>query len=254
MIRNGTKSRTRCGSFPGNDESAQRLAVSVGFGQSDGRASTGAGELVDLYGPATAATTIAQRMRTFCLHKFPLTFVSSVFAVLIIVSRWVPYDPSPASPVFSGSLQRATDTRPRKVLVPQKAALSNSTFNAQTAVGGSVRVKAPNSAFRRLQVGPNEVDYIASDVTIRQFRPNSAQQPSRGGYKEVDRGTDVTIRYFPTKPAAVSQNAACVNRGAASIPPDACHESGPASATKALSPDWRMSRTAMDSTLTSTPR
>jgi len=50
--------------------------------------------------------------------------------------------------------------------------------------------------FRRVQVSPNEVDYLAEDVTIRRFTVTSAPAPIRSGVREVNFGDDVTVRYF----------------------------------------------------------
>ena len=50
--------------------------------------------------------------------------------------------------------------------------------------------------FRRVQVSPNEVDYLAEDVTVRHFTVSSAQPPIRSGVREVNFGDDVTVRYF----------------------------------------------------------
>jgi hypothetical protein len=55
---------------------------------------------------------------------------------------------------------------------------------------------APLFGFRRIQVAPNEVDYVAEDVTIRTFRPTSKARRVRSGNKQVNIGDDVTIRYF----------------------------------------------------------
>jgi hypothetical protein len=66
---------------------------------------------------------------------------------------------------------------------------------------------APTSAFRRVQVGPNEVDYIAEDVTIRDFTIRPARRPTRVSNRQVNIGEDVTIRYFSNKPTADSQPA-----------------------------------------------
>ena len=59
--------------------------------------------------------------------------------------------------------------------------------------------------FRRVRIGPNEVDYIADDVTIRHFEIRSAKPLiRRGTEKEITFGDDVTIRYFANAPALVS--------------------------------------------------
>jgi len=61
--------------------------------------------------------------------------------------------------------------------------------------------KAAWSAFKRVRVGQNEVDYIAEDVTVRYFTDESASQGMRVRYKQVDFGEDVTVRYFAPKPS-----------------------------------------------------
>jgi len=62
---------------------------------------------------------------------------------------------------------------------------------------------APSGAFRRVRIGPNEVDYIAQDVTIRHFT-NSQTRP-QGNVKLVNIGDDVTVRYFSNDAASTSQ-------------------------------------------------
>jgi hypothetical protein len=61
--------------------------------------------------------------------------------------------------------------------------------------------KAARSAFNRVRVGQNEVDYIAEDVTIRYFTHEPASQRMRVAYQQVDFGEDVTVRYFAPKPS-----------------------------------------------------
>jgi len=59
--------------------------------------------------------------------------------------------------------------------------------------------------FMRMRVGPNEVDYIADDVTIRQFESLVPKVHNKSGVKQVDFGDDVTVRYFANTPIPVSQ-------------------------------------------------
>jgi hypothetical protein len=89
--------------------------------------------------------------------------------------------------------------------VPAKAAPSNRASRAQIAAGGAEEAKSPSSAFKRVRVGPNEIDYIAEDVTMRHFTAKPTLPRVRGGYKEVHLGEDVTVRYFASKLAIVSQ-------------------------------------------------
>ena len=61
---------------------------------------------------------------------------------------------------------------------------------------------APSAAFRRVRIGPNEVDYIAADVTIKHFT-NSPARPQKN-VKLVNIGDDVTVRYFSSESAVAS--------------------------------------------------
>jgi hypothetical protein len=66
--------------------------------------------------------------------------------------------------------------------------------------------------FRRVQVSPNEVDYLAEDVTIRRFtvapKQQQIQPQIRGGIREVNFGDDVTVRYFAKAAVVPSPNLA----------------------------------------------
>ena len=61
---------------------------------------------------------------------------------------------------------------------------------------GTAYVPAPQSTFKRVRVGADEVDYVAEDVTIRRFMPKPAPARVIGRFKEVHFGKDVTVRYF----------------------------------------------------------
>ena len=58
------------------------------------------------------------------------------------------------------------------------------------------------SGFRRVPVSPNEVDYVAEDVTIRLFTSRTRAQPVRPAANEIEIGDDVTIRYLAATPAS----------------------------------------------------
>jgi hypothetical protein len=47
---------------------------------------------------------------------------------------------------------------------------------------------------RRLRIGPNEVDYIAEDVTIRYFTSRPTRPKTRINANEVNISDDVTVR------------------------------------------------------------
>jgi hypothetical protein len=189
--------------FPRNDKSVPGPAGNRGLGQVNRKGAVG-GELLDPCRPTNAAATIEQRMRPpFRPYKFRFSPIAAVIAALIIATRWIPYDRGPGSPVADSSPQRSNAARQKIRFVPAKPRLSERALKARTAVGRSV--KAPNSAFTRVQVGPNEVDYIAEDVTIRHFTHKPAPPRVQRGYKEVHIGADVTIRYFPSQPVVVAR-------------------------------------------------
>jgi hypothetical protein len=166
--------------------------------------------LVDLYeivasiwrtrsvrGTAFAATSIKQSMMRFRPHKLRLTPIAAVIAILIIATRWIPTHLDAASIIdASVSPQRSNIARHETSFTPAKLPVSRI---ARTAAPG-----APSPAFRRVQVGPNEVDYIAEDVTVRHFvpTPRPRVQPA---YKEIHFGADVTMRYFASTPTVAPQ-------------------------------------------------
>jgi hypothetical protein len=99
----------------------------------------------------------------------------------------------------------STDRHP----VPSSAAPALQKPNAQdqqplvvaTPVANSI--SKPRTILHRVGSGENEVDYISDDVTVRYFKSGPKPQPVLAGYKQVDIGKDVTIRYFAPKTAVV---------------------------------------------------
>jgi hypothetical protein len=103
---------------------------------------------------------------------------------------------------FSYSIHSKTSTRASAVPPSgeyQDFATVKSSF-AKTKPGSPRNGRRDRSTdlpgFRRVQVSPNEVDYLAEDVTIRRFTVTSAPPPIRSGVREVNFGDDVTVRYF----------------------------------------------------------
>jgi hypothetical protein len=150
---------------------------------------------------AFPATTTKQRIRGSRPDKFRLSPVAALIAVLIVATRWISYDLRPTSPVgASSSPQKSNAARQESMFAPAKRPLS---LMAQAAATARAKPKVPSPAFRRVRVGPNEVDDIAEDVTIRHFMPALAPTRVQLGYKEVHIGADVTIRYFASNQAVV---------------------------------------------------
>jgi hypothetical protein len=142
---------------------------------------------------ASRATTIMRWMIHFYPHKFRLTPIATLIAVLILATRWIPSHLDAAAPVAVFSSPGRSDAfRQETSFAPVKPP---SLLTAQAAATGT-----PGPEFKRVRVGPNEVDYVAEDVTIRHFTPTLARPQTRLAYKEVHFGPDVTIRYFASNP------------------------------------------------------
>jgi len=90
----------------------------------------------------------------------------------------------------------------------QQQAPANAVFaNPSESVAGDEPKEpaVPVEGFKRVPVGPDEVDYMAEDVTIRTFGTRPAEaQIRRSAQNEITFGDDVTVRYFANKPALVS--------------------------------------------------
>lgn len=143
------------------------------------------------------STTVKRWIRCSPLREFRLSPIAVVIAALIIGSRWIPSHAGPTSRVGASSLPERSNTAQQEILfAPAKPSLS--------PVAQAPDPGAPSSAFKRVKVGPNEVDYVAEDVTVRHFKPTLAPPRVQLAYKEVHLGPDVTIRYFASNPAAAS--------------------------------------------------
>jgi hypothetical protein len=71
---------------------------------------------------------------------------------------------------------------------------------------GTQYTNAAKPRFTKVQVGQNEVDYIADDVTIRHFTKLIPPSRTPAIYKQFDIGDDVTVRVFNHKTAGLPEN------------------------------------------------
>jgi hypothetical protein len=178
----------------GDGKSMPEPARKHGIRQVCGAATAVAGEWLGVCQPAKAATIIMQRVKRVPLHRLRWNVaVTGVVTALVIATCWIAYR-RPASPAGTPSLQGSNTVQKQIPFIPAKPAPSNRASKAQTAAGGAEDAKSPRSAFKRVRVGPNEIDYIAEDVTMRHFTTKPALLRVRGGYKEVNIGEDVTVR------------------------------------------------------------
>ena len=96
-------------------------------------------------------------------------------AILMLVA-WFVYGDRGAATMVGLGLSNAS-TEPQAALLPAKP-------------------KAAEPGFKRVRVSPSETDYIAEDVTIRHFMRDPETRTINVGYKQVNLGDDVTVRYF----------------------------------------------------------
>jgi hypothetical protein len=125
--------------------------------------------------------------------------VVTASAVLAIAS-WITYSDHSVRGTIRGAVPRRDDARQH---APAKPFSLND--NSNRVVGGAQKTRPSSAGFRRIGIGPHEVDYIAEDVTIRNFTTGPAQRLARTAEKQVNFGDDVTVRYFAYTPPAVSQ-------------------------------------------------
>jgi hypothetical protein len=120
-------------------------------------------------------------------HFVPV--VSAVVVISIVV--WISYANYHSDAKSGLSRQRAQQAPPKLLLV---------NVDPKRLSDGSKKMPGPRHGFERIRVGPKEVDYIATDVTIRQFENQPSKPQIRSDLKEVNFGGDVTVRYFANAP------------------------------------------------------
>jgi hypothetical protein len=117
-------------------------------------------------------------------QRWPITIITITLTIIGWSYRY-----------FSAS--SATMLRPRAAardITPRPASILPATQPCYTEPARARHARA--SAFRRRWVAPNEVDYVADDVTVRIFNPAPKSRPTKRWDKEVNIGDDVTVRYF----------------------------------------------------------
>jgi putative methionine-R-sulfoxide reductase with GAF domain len=121
-------------------------------------------------------------------------------AVLLAATGFFAYrGRGPAKSLESSTLPNSSTTDQQARL--PKPLPSNGASALQTTAGPSQEARPTGTALKRVRVGPNEVDYIGQDVTIRIFNDRPAIKRSRAPAGRVSHyGDDVTVRYFTPLP------------------------------------------------------
>lgn len=120
--------------------------------------------------------------------------------ILLAVSVWIFHDRHFSTTRIGAS---SSATRDADFRLPEPTSLMNQDPMVPADTPDEATSLTPR--FKRVRVGPDEVDYVAEDVTIRTFERRSSKLPIRNGAHEVDFGDDVTVRYFAKSPAVASQ-------------------------------------------------
>jgi hypothetical protein len=162
--------------------------------------------------PIVTRPTITRPTIKLPLHAFHINAPAvGVITALVIAAGSILYEHHLSSPAGislrdSSSVQTPNvASQGNPAVVPTSAASPNSAPRRRLAAREASDAGAPSSAFKRVKVGPNEVDYVSEDVTIRLFKTKPAPPQNRNGYKEVQLGEDVTVRYFNSKPAVAEK-------------------------------------------------
>jgi len=155
---------------------------------------------------ATGATTITQPLKFPLLETLRWNLLPAAVVIALVLATWVVR--RPASPVEHSAQGSLNAAGPQVSSATSRQLPEIRSSKPQTALGGTERHKGVSrSAFKRIRIGPNEIDYIAEDVTIRRFTQEPAPLQMRPANKQINIGKDVTVRYFEYEPTGLRQPA-----------------------------------------------
>lgn len=126
-----------------------------------------------------------------------------VIAVVLTFTFLMVYKPfNPAKMVGSSALPVAnTNAIEQRSGLPKP--FPGKPARAETASPSPKPVGPATKAPRRVREGPNEVDYLGDDVTVRRFAERPSTKRSRQPNNRIAHiGDDVTVRYFASPPPA----------------------------------------------------
>jgi putative methionine-R-sulfoxide reductase with GAF domain len=138
-----------------------------------------------------------------------------VVVALALLVNWSSHHPISSIENSAGAHSTTTD----RVMSPtrrQAAKHHTSRWPAQPVTAEREK-RLPGRGFRKVKVAQNEVDYIAEDVTVRRFGPNSSSQGAWLQKQQFEIGDDVTVRYFEPGTTASKDS------GTADLPPAIPH-------------------------------
>lgn len=122
-------------------------------------------------------------------RRWPITIVTTALAVPIASWAYVHLSASSVPTIRPHIAEQNIPAKPSDALPAPRPSHTRALGKAQGVL----------PAFRRVQVGKNEVDYTAEDVTVRIFTPPPKPHPVPRLNNQVAIGDDVTVRYFADK-------------------------------------------------------
>lgn len=167
---------------------APEVANRPRMGRAPGAAVTLAQKLRGFHLPAIAAIVRRPVTRAFD-EKLRWKLAAAAVVVALVLASWIgnsrrAVSPAKGSPLRNSNAALQTPSRPQ---IPRRK---------------TEHTKSATSAFKRVRIGPNEVDYVAEDVTIKRFISDHGLWQIRAKDRQVNIGDDVTVHYFAYKPAA----------------------------------------------------
>jgi hypothetical protein len=158
------------------------------------------GKMPALRLPAKDATAIIEPVRRTFLHELRLDVAAAVVAIALGLAGWIAFDHNRAPTTKDSARTRSNAFSQHVFQTTAKPSPASRASKPHIAPGGAESMKAARSPFKRVRVGPHEVDYIAEDVTIRHFTTTATPPKVRGANQQFAIGDDVTVRYFAYKP------------------------------------------------------
>ena len=156
--------------------------------------------------------------------KFPLletlrwNLLPAAVVIALVIATWIVR--RPASPMERSAQGSSNAAGSQVSSAPSRRLPGNHSSKPRTASGTERHEGVSRSAFKRVRIGQNEIDYVAEDVTVRHFTQGPALLEMRRRSKQINIGEDVTVRYFEYKPAVLRQPApVSVSAQSAESPP-----------------------------------
>jgi len=135
-------------------------------------------------------------------------FVDAALAVIILgLAVWISVHHRASACIDDFPRVTASSPLPK----PSATIFSKGRGSTQKASGRTASASRARFPFKRVRVGPHEVDYIAEGVKIRHFTIRAAAPHAPALNKQFDIGDDVTVRIFTDAPA-IAPNTTTVSR------------------------------------------